>query len=519
MGVKFSTKINTIFPPVNSADVDVLLQRPDYYLGRFLAMFGEKVSRTYFGVNDTIRDHLKSPFQKQILKLISFYFNQEKLEGFIIQKIPWCWYSANSILSNLIYTFLDISKHSMAGTTAKTEAQLIDFEQNYINGSIFLGTQTVERPRYLYKMPEIIPFCNLAPKFQLHNMPKDQLSQCDDFNLMVTPKGLCYSFNSLTINDLYKESNLSDNWISVFEQQKHKKLIYPAGYGPSTGLNFVLNSFEHYFRSKHPFHSNVFRFSQNFLLSITNEFNPYEVFKQNFYIEPGNIYTYRIVANQVITTERFESMDNVIRNCSLPRENTNNQFTKSYSKSACEYECAIDYAKKECSMNPWYIPRFSNEKLKFFGGYSDTICFDEAISKFSTLQCNCPSDCSGTSFSVFESRIPIVNFYCNNTQTKIKEYPYSVLCNLCNEIWKTHYLGFLHNYIVLDGPDPSKYEAFCNTLLSEHVSVVKIEMATKSLTRSLKDKRFNFVSQLSSLGNAYNFLYILNVFFSCRIFD
>jgi hypothetical protein len=43
-------------------------------------------------------------------------------------------------------------------------------------------------------------------------------------------------------------------------------------------------------------------------------------------------------------------------------------------------------------------------------------------------------------------------------------------------------------------------ETFCNTFLTQNVALVKVEMATKSLTRSLKDKRFNFVSQLSSLG-------------------
>ena len=53
--------------------------------------------------------------------------------------------------------------------------------------------------------------------------------------------------------------------------------------------------------------------------------------------------------------------------------------------------------------------------------------------------------------------------------------------------------------------DPSNFDEFCNKFLKENVAVVKVEMATKSLTRSLKDKRFNFVSQLSSLGKNKNF--------------
>ena len=498
-GAKFMTKMNIIFPPINNSKSDIMLQRPDYYLGRIFAMFADKVSQTNFELEESTNMGLNSTFQIQILDLINFYFNPEMIGEGIIQKAPWCIYSANSILSKLFDTFLDINKHSMVGTTARTEAQLNDFEQKYINGSAFLGTQKIERPKYLENMPGIIPFCEVAPKLALYDMPTEKLSTCDYFNLSATPKGICYSFNSQSLNEIYKESNISDYWISVFEQQNHQTLINPSGYGPSNGLNFVLNSFEHYFKDSLSGASKIERLSQNFILSISNEFNPYDVYKQNYFIEPGNIYTYRILANQITTSERFEDMEPASRNCSLPKESKNLNFTKSYTKSACEYECAVENAKQECSMSPWYIPRLAADNQPFSSNW-DTKCFDDAIAKFSTSQCNCPSDCFGTSFSVFESRIPIDNFYCTDTQRKLKEYPYSVLCNLCDQIRKTHYLGFLHYFIVNGGPDPSKYGSFCNSLLGENVAIVKVEMATKSLTRSLKDKRFNFVSQLSSLG-------------------
>ena len=42
--------------------------------------------------------------------------------------------------------------------------------------------------------------------------------------------------------------------------------------------------------------------------------------------------------------------------------------------------------------------------------------------------------------------------------------------------------------------------SFCQKILSENIATVKIEMASKSIQRSVKDKRFNFSSQLSTLG-------------------
>ena len=60
--------------------------------------------------------------------------------------------------------------------------------------------------------------------------------------------------------------------------------------------------------------------TKNFILSITNENNPFDIFKQSYIIEPGNVYTYRVIANQIVGTDRFNAMEPVDRGCSLPHE-------------------------------------------------------------------------------------------------------------------------------------------------------------------------------------------------------
>ncbi len=47
------------------------------------------------------------------------------------------------------------------------------------------------------------------------------------------------------------------------------------------------------------------RSSPNFILSFTNEFNPFDVIQQNFLIQPGFHYKFNIVPSQIATTERF----------------------------------------------------------------------------------------------------------------------------------------------------------------------------------------------------------------------
>ena len=136
-------------------------------------------------------------------------------------------------------------------------------------------------------------------------------------------------------------------------------------------------------------------------------------------------------------------------------------------------------------------------------------CFESKLNSFLPFSCNCPTDCYETSFSVYESSKKIENpiDYCHNEKLK-NDYPFTVFCAMCRKIIKSQHIRFIYENIVNGGPDPDIFsnplnnnlEHFCNKFIAENVALVKVEMATKSLTRSLKDKRFNFVSQLSSLG-------------------
>jgi len=159
-------------------------------------------------------------------------------------------------------------------------------------------------------------------------------------------------------------------------------IIFLIGYGPSNGLNFILNSFGPVSLKKT---------SNKFLIAITNENNHFDVYKENYFIEPGNSYTYTILASQIITNSRFESMSQADRNCSLPNENHDLKMVNKYSKSACEYECAISFAMNQCGCIPWSLPKtLASEKLPLCDLKVNS-CFDQILRNFSTLDCGCMS--------------------------------------------------------------------------------------------------------------------------------
>lgn len=122
-------------------------------------------------------------------------------------------------------------------------------------------------------------------------------------------------------------------------------------------------------------------------------------------------------------------------------------------------------------------------------------CFYSAMRSSSTFdECDCASDCRSTSLSIFESSRPIDDWkeYCEPGNDFFFQFK--------NLTVGKHYYGFYYNYIVNNGPNPDSYEEICHYLLQNHVILVKVEMATKSIIRSVRDKKFSFENQLSTLG-------------------
>ena len=138
---------------------------------------------------------------------------------------------------------------------------------------------------------------------------------------------------------------------------------------------------------------------------------------------------------------------------------------------------------------PWNVPRILPDSLEYCPIDEYSIPFIEKMEQLNTTDCNCPSDCFRTYFSVFESKAPLKNpgYYCSKTRKydkKAREYPNNVLCNLCYKIIQNYKIKFLYDHVVNDNLDPSiSTEIFCEKLFLENFALIKVEMATNYLTR------------------------------------
>ena len=200
------------------------------------------------------------------------------------------------------------------------------------------------------------------------------------------------------------------------------------------------------------------------------------------------------MSSQMETTSNFDSMNYQDRNCNLPNEKGNLRYMKRYTKSACEYECALEKAAKRCFCIPWNLPRVSLDDPPFCDMLGN-LCFSEVMKSDSTFEdCNCPNDCKLTTLNIFESSKQIYNFE-QHCDTKLMFYFTQFIKN-----YNKHLFGLLYNHIVNGGPDPFVPEMVCQYLFQNHITIVKVELTTKRIMRSVRDKRFSFENQLSNLG-------------------
>jgi len=436
----------------------------------------------YFS-NSSVNDY-RDPFSNAIFKSLK-------------QKVP--------ILSFLRGTSNCLSRHSQMGNTTPTSKDRHQFFEKYVKNAFNLKTLKKEEPRYLENDLKFLSFCDIGAPVENAALAPDS---CSLFEPTITGKGLCHTFNGIPMKDIYKQTPVTKLWNEVFKPNENVQLKYSTGHGQANGLNIVLNMFKTISMESS---------SKNLILSVSNHREWVNIFAVNFVIEPGHSYIFKVIANQIITTKRFEEMSFADRECYMSHETNNLQWLNQYSKSGCQYEFAIKQAIQNCNCTPWNIPKANLESIKFCEENPTSslensgVCFNKVFSQFSTNDCECPSNCNDTSFTVFDSKQPLVNpgNHCAKVSALKRKYPYTALCDLCQKALKFHKFKFDYEFYVQNSINPADFASFCNKFLMENVAIVKVEMMSPTLTRSKRDKRFSFEGQLSDLGK-------FNISFFCN---
>lgn len=201
----------------------------------------------------------------------------------------------------------------------------------------------------------------------------------------------------------------------------------------------------------------------------------------------GQVHSFFVTINQIVTTERFRKLSIDERKCRLPYENANLKIFNIYTKSNCEYECAIERASRVCLCRPWNIPRPDTENITFCSTFGN-ICFMKFMSDSSPFQnCNCSVNCEATTYSITKTS-SVIDFMSNPCDIfGVKEL-------------EPFMPRLLIDYFTNGNPNPYKIE-FCRYFAKKYVTIVEVQMASQYITRSMMDVKITFENQLASIGN------------------
>ena len=510
--IGFVEKIKTVY--INVVQGELWEERPDLYLGRLFSMFADLIYPADMGL-------VKMPSNETGTLAWALYQHlNQKLPALqhLGGSFPCLSHLGKRLLPQHYDILLDVIKHSQLGQTAFEEDNSNSFQEKFVAKAFNLKEFRKAIPTHLKDDPKLFEFCAFGSLFRIWDILEHNLPQCSLFDPTITGKGFCHTFNGVPMNKVFKPSRVVEMWNDAFNPNKDHLLHYPSGSGPNHGLTVVVNMF------RTPSMEGT---SKNMILSISNKDEWVNVFANHFLIQPGYAYTYKVQANQIIATKRFEELSTKDRNCFLPHETENMQFMKKFSKGGCLYECAVKQIFETCNCTTWNFPKsnlsnppFCEEKFVAIKAGVQT-CIDKVYSSFSANLCGCPSQCQDTTFTVFDNKESLESpgFYCNDSEVfdhKRAVYPYNIFCNLCRKMLKFYRILFTYKFLVLHATSPRDFPLFCNDFLMNNVAIIKVEMATSSLTQSVRDKRFNFEAQLSDLGE-YEIL--LNVCYIHVYFD
>ena len=228
-------------------------------------------------------------------------------------------------------------------------------------------------------------------------------------------------------------------------------------------------------------------------------------------IEAGMNTIVSVTPQFVETSDDFNDLNPISRNCRLPHETFDLKSVKAYSKAACEHECAYMKAASVCKCMPWFY-RNSSTTLpicEMFGGY----CFDKVLStrKF-YKQCSdyCLEDCNGMQLTWEKSFRPI------NIEKICKRG--SVLHKYLMESAKQHFSDNHYNrlttgdkekvvqqFIYLDmtmrnGNISDHYVTLCKDFVEKYVAIVTVETPTNVITKISRDMSATLFEMMGILG-------------------
>ncbi|XP_055306473.1 pickpocket protein 28-like [Sitodiplosis mosellana] len=237
-------------------------------------------------------------------------------------------------------------------------------------------------------------------------------------HLLVTGEGLCYTLNAISFNEMVTNETASAVLNLTRNNETPSSWDYENGYdvrkdvepypyrvfGMSTGKQASFSILMRSINQDVDFLCGGA--SQGFKITLHAPNERPQVFKNVFYVSPGQTALFAIDPHLMTASPILKSYSTVTRQCYFNSERKL-RFFKQYTQQNCEAECLSNFTKIECGCIRFSMPRSVKEDTKICGP-AKMRCLNQADNKMFQSgyfdACNCLPSCITISYDVDASQ-------------------------------------------------------------------------------------------------------------------
>lgn len=249
---------------------------------------------------------------------------------------------------------------------------------------------------------------------------RNEQMRCDTiFAQILTEEGICYTFNNLNQDEIFREDNLHKDFRYIEHSDMVGDWTVEAGYkgnssltgypervssaGARAGLNIILplSTYDKDYLCRGP--------SQGFKVQLHAPGEVPRLSQKYFRLSPDQEMILSVKPNMITTSEVLKSYEISRRMCYFQNERYL-RFFKVYTQPNCELECLTNYTLRKCGCVKFSMPRDAQTKIC---GARKLVCYyqaeDELFNPFEgtpadELGCDCLPSCTSVSYDAETSQ-------------------------------------------------------------------------------------------------------------------
>ncbi|XP_063619658.1 pickpocket protein 28-like [Cydia splendana] len=218
---------------------------------------------------------------------------------------------------------------------------------------------------------------------------RNEVDCINKFRPVLTADGICYTFNTLATNDIFRRNSLHQKRYYLNASTAQKGWSLERNYNSSTKDVFprrgrANGAVEDLFISLKEIKDRDFACDRNtrpgYMVYFHHPADLPQASLHNYAAQPGKTTSFAIKLDILDTADELAHYSPEVRQCYFPNERYL-QFFQKYTSSNCQLECLTNYTVKICGCVSFYMPRNTSTPICKADKYD---CIDKALDQYAT---------------------------------------------------------------------------------------------------------------------------------------